>query len=51
LRAKIVMPADAAREEVEEAALADQRVQKYTDGKKVRKVIVVPGRLVNVVVG
>jgi len=51
LRAKIVMPADAAREEVEEAALADQRVRKYTDGKKVRKVIVVPGRLVNVVVG
>lgn len=50
VRAKISVPADASKEEVEKIALADERVQQYLDGKPPRKVIVVPGRIVNVVV-
>ena len=40
---------DADQATVEAAALASPRVQEQTDGKTVRKVIVVPGRLVNIV--
>jgi len=49
VRDKISVPAEASKEEVEEAALASERVQSFIDGLTVRKVIVVPGRLVNVV--
>lgn len=51
LRGKVTVPAKATKDEVEAAALADENVKKYTDGKTIRKVIVVPGKLVNVVVG
>ncbi|HFD92115.1 MAG TPA: leucine--tRNA ligase [Gammaproteobacteria bacterium] len=51
LRARIEVPADAPREAIKEAALADNNVQRHVEGKTVRKVIVVPGRLVNIVVG
>jgi leucyl-tRNA synthetase len=50
VRGKIVVAADAARDVIEQAALAEPNVQRFIDGKPVRKVIVVPGRLVNVVV-
>jgi leucyl-tRNA synthetase len=36
---------------VEKQALASEKVQAWTEGKTVRKVIVVPGKLVNIVVG
>ncbi len=49
LRGTIELPRDASREEVEAAALALPRVAAATTGKKVRKVIVVPNRIVNVV--
>ena len=49
LRDKITVAADAPKEEVEAAALASPRVQEHTAGKTIRKVIVVPGRLVNIV--
>jgi leucyl-tRNA synthetase len=51
LRARISVPGEAPREELERLALADGNVQRFVDGKPVRKVIVVPGKLVNVVVG
>ncbi len=51
LRARIEVPADAPREAIEKAALADDNVQRHVEGKTVRKVIVVPGRLVNIVAG
>ena len=51
LRAKIEVPAQADNDAIEQAALADSNIQSHTEGKTVRKVIVVPGRLVNVVVG
>ena len=44
-------PADADNETLRAMALASARVQEFTEGKTVRNVIVVPGRLVNVVVG
>ena len=50
LRGRVSVPADADRNEVEDKAMADENVQRFTEGKSVVKVIVVPGRLVNVVV-
>ena len=49
LRARITVPADVSKEEAEATALADKNVQNFTEGKTVRKVIVVPGKLVNIV--
>mgnify|MGYP001995535186 CR=1 FL=1 len=49
LRARIQVPADVSKEEAEKAALGDENVTAHTDGKTVRKVIVVPGKLVNIV--
>jgi leucyl-tRNA synthetase len=51
VRGKVTVPADADQDAIEAAALADANVVRFTEGKTVRKVIVVPGRLVNVVVG
>jgi len=50
VRGKVTVPADADEEAVREAALADANVVRFIAGKTVRKVIVVPGRLANVVV-
>ncbi|MGH8547354.1 MAG: leucine--tRNA ligase [Methylococcales bacterium] len=50
LRGSIAVAADASRDLVEKTALQDQSVQRFIDGKTVKKVIVVPGKLVNVVV-
>ncbi|WP_338809753.1 leucine--tRNA ligase [Neisseria leonii] len=50
LRDKIVVAADAAQDAVQAAALATAGAQKFTEGKPPKKVIVVPGRLVNIVV-
>ncbi len=49
LRSKIIMPKDADNKSMEEAALADAKITTFLEGKQVRKVIVVPGRLVNIV--
>jgi leucyl-tRNA synthetase len=48
-RDEIQVPADASEEMVREAALASEKVQRHLEGREPRKVIVVPGRLVNVV--
>ncbi|MDE5796755.1 MAG: class I tRNA ligase family protein, partial [Muribaculaceae bacterium] len=48
-RYTIEAPADAPREEVERIALADANAAKWLDGKTPRKVIVVPGKIVNIV--
>ena len=50
LRGRVSVPADAEKDAITEAALAEENVQRFVEGKEVRKVIVVPGRLVNVVV-
>jgi leucyl-tRNA synthetase len=49
LRSRIEVPVDAAREAIESQALEDANVRRFTEGKTVRRVIVVPGKLVNVV--
>jgi leucyl-tRNA synthetase len=49
VRAKLMVAKDASKEEVEAIALADEKVKSFTDGNTIRKVIVVPGRLVNIV--
>jgi leucyl-tRNA synthetase len=48
-RAEITLPRDASTEEVEAAAKADDNVKPFLAGLTVRKVIVVPGRIVNIV--
>ncbi|HYE35934.1 leucine--tRNA ligase [Methylocaldum sp.] len=50
LRSKITVPADAGNEAVQTVALADPNVQRYVEDKPVKKVIVVPRKLVNIVV-
>ncbi|MCK4834350.1 MAG: class I tRNA ligase family protein, partial [Gammaproteobacteria bacterium] len=49
LRSKINVSADADNESIEASALADEKIVANIEGKTVRKVIVVPGRLVNIV--
>ena len=49
VRAKIAVAADADKATVESTAMAHENVQRFIDGLTVRKVIVVPGKLVNVV--
>jgi leucyl-tRNA synthetase len=50
LRGKVTVPADMAESDVKAAAMADERVQPYLVGQTVRKVIYVPGKLLNIVV-
>jgi leucyl-tRNA synthetase len=49
LRAKITVAADASKEEVEALGLNDESVLKFTDGNTIRKVIYIPGKLLNIV--
>ncbi|MBU1276902.1 MAG: leucine--tRNA ligase [Proteobacteria bacterium] len=50
VRSKLTLPADAGDSVLEAAALADEKVQKFIDGRPVKKVIVVQGKLVNIVI-
>ena len=49
LRARLEVPASAGKEEIEALARADENIIRHTEGKTIRKVIVVPGKLVNIV--
>ncbi|MFT5082045.1 MAG: leucyl-tRNA synthetase [Lentisphaeria bacterium] len=49
VRSQIEVPADADKDTIEKLALSNENVQKFIVGKHIRKVIVVPGKLVNVV--
>ncbi len=50
LRGSVLVPATASREEIERLAVASEAFQKFAEGAHPKKVIVVPGRLVNVVI-
>jgi leucyl-tRNA synthetase len=50
LRARLEVPADITEAQARAEALEDENVQRHIEGKEIRKVIYVPGRLVNVVV-
>ena len=49
LRGQIIVAASSSREDVEAAARANENVLRFTEGLSIRKVIVVPGKLVNIV--
>lgn len=49
LRAKLTASKNITKDELEKQALADEKVQHHLEGKTIRKVIVIPGKLVNVV--
>jgi leucyl-tRNA synthetase len=51
VRATIPVSKDATKEQMETAARAEEKVQKWLEGKTIRRIIVVPGRLVNIVLG
>jgi leucyl-tRNA synthetase len=51
LRARLQVPSGIDKAALEERALADERIRELIAGKQVRKVIIVPGKLVNIVVG
>ncbi|MDD9922434.1 MAG: hypothetical protein OXQ92_09190 [Boseongicola sp.] len=51
LRGRLTVGKTATREEIEALALKDEKVVSFIEGKTVRKVIVVPNKLVNLVVG
>ena len=51
VRDKIVVKKDATKEEIEAGARASAKIAEWTAGKEIRKVVVVPGKLVNIVVG
>ncbi|MDD6711183.1 MAG: leucine--tRNA ligase [Sharpea porci] len=50
LRAKITVAKDEDQEKVKEIALAEDNVKKFTEGKEIKKIIVVPNKIVNIVV-
>ena len=50
VRFTLELPADMSREDVEKTTLTNEQTQKYLDGKTPKKVIVVPGKIVNIVV-
>ncbi len=50
VRSKLTLPAGVSNQDIEAAALADGKVREFTAGRTPKKIIVVPGKLVNVVV-
>ncbi|MEK6685377.1 MAG: leucine--tRNA ligase [Pseudomonadota bacterium] len=50
LRGQINVAKDAGKEAIETAALANEQVQRFIEGQTVKKIIVVPGRLINIVI-
>ena len=50
LRDRLTLPADVDRARAEELARSSEAVQRFLEGKTVRKVVYVPGRLLNFVV-
>jgi leucyl-tRNA synthetase len=49
LRDRMEVPADASEDEVKEKALASDKVKAHTDGKTIRKMVYVPGKILNIV--
>ena len=51
IRAKITVEKDCSKEELEQAALENEDVKQWMEGKELKKIIAIPGRLVNIVAG
>ncbi len=50
IKDKAIVPSDTSKEEMEKMALANEKMKSQMEGKEIKKVIVVPGKLVNIVV-
>jgi leucyl-tRNA synthetase len=50
IREKIQVPADISKEDMEKMAMSSDRIQDFIAGKQIKKVIAIPGKLVNIVV-
>ena len=50
IRDRLEVSVDISKEKIESLALASENIQKYIEGKTIRRIIVVPGKLVNIVV-
>ena len=50
VRGRVLVSSDATKQEIEQKALAEENVKRFTDEKNVKRIIIVPGRLVNIVV-
>jgi leucyl-tRNA synthetase len=48
-RSEITVPVEASEDEIKQAAMSEANVQKFVEGKTVRKMILVPGKLLNIV--
>jgi len=48
-RGEITVPADASEDEVKQTAMAEANVQRFVEGKTIRKMVLVPGKLLNIV--
>ena len=51
MRFKLSLPVDMAKAEIEKTVLAEEAAQKWIEGKNIRKVIIVPKKIINIVVG
>jgi len=51
VRGRVTAAADASKEELEKASLADPNVRKHLEGRPVQKIIVIPGKMINIVAG
>jgi leucyl-tRNA synthetase len=51
MRFTIDLPLDLKKEEIEKAVMAHEKTAGYIEGKTIRKVIIVPGKIINIVVG
>ena len=49
VRSKVSVAKDISKDELEKLAINDAKIQEWIEGKTIRKVIVVPGKLVNIV--
>ncbi len=49
MRFKIDLPLDMPKDEMEKVVMADERTQKYLDGREPKKIIIVPGKIINIV--
>ena len=50
LRARVSLPADASDDQLRQAALCDETVQRFTAGRPIKQFVIVPKKLVNIVV-
>ena len=50
VRTKKIIPVDFSKEEIKEKILTFNKIQKYTQGRKIKKVIIIPNKIVNIVI-